>query len=113
MTSTTYKRHRMRCGITKCRKRFTLRRHPSEYIRVIKCPACGDSTLVRHVEDERQRELAKRKRTGNHCFCNAYLFPHARGSLRACMHHPLADVELTPQEELDYEAIMSTARSSY
>lgn len=108
MPSTTRHRHRMRCGVEKCRHRFALSKHPVEYVRAVKRPACGDHLHVRSIEAERQRELAKQDR----CLCSSYPFPHRKGSLRFCDYHPLKAVEPTAQEWEEYEGCMSTPRSS-
>lgn len=107
MSSTTVKRHRMRCGVETCRQRFTLRRNPEEYVRAIKCPSCGDHLKVRSVEAERQRELVKQ----DTCSCGGYPFPHRKGSMRGCADHPRAIEEFTQEEIHDYEACMRTPRS--
>ena len=87
-------------------KRFTLRKHPDEYKRQVKCPSCGSSVDVRSDEKNRQNELQKETR----CYCSSYPFPHRSGSLRFCANHPLADVDGTEEEIADYEAIWETKR---
>lgn len=106
----TANRWRMRCGVEKCRHRWTLRRHPAKYKRKPKCPRCGDVIRVRSVEEERRREMAKRKETGRFCECGGYPFPHEKGSLRFCEHHPLFHVEPDQIEVYDFEACWATPR---
>lgn len=76
------------------------------YKREIKCPYCG-STKLQDVEAERQRERDRQ----DTCCCMMYPFPHRKGSLRACEHHPNKD-ELTYEEQMDYEACLMTPRSA-
>ena len=102
--STTRNRHRMRCS--SCTQRFTLKRAPAEYKHPPKCPRCR-SRLVYSCEAARRRELAKQ----DTCRCAAYPFPHRAGSLRMCWRHKLADVAVTDQEWLDYQAVIETPRS--
>lgn len=90
----------MRCNRLHCQKRFTLRRHPSEYRRAIRCPGCG-TDAVRSVEGERRRWIAKAS-----CRCIGYPFPHRRGSLRMCIFHPLSSVEPTEAETEEYRQIL-------
>lgn len=108
MASTTRYRHRMRCGVVSCRHRFTLKRHPDNYKRTIKCPKCGDSTKVHSVEEERKRELAKQ----DTCYCPMYPFPHRSGSLRLCDNHPavVSGESCSEEEYQDYLAIMEVPR---
>jgi hypothetical protein len=106
--SNTRNRHRMVCRA--CRregrsKRFTLRRHPDNYARTVKCPRCK-SFDVRSDETTRRKEIAKRVI----CHCGSPPFPHEKGSMRFCDHHPLIDVEGTKQEYLDWQAMMDTPR---
>lgn len=97
----------MRCGVEKCRTRFTLKKAPHLYKRRIKCPTCGDYFKVRSVEAERQRELAKQ----DTCRCSAYPFPHRKGSMRMCDHHRLRDVDITDDEYREYMYCLETPRS--
>ncbi len=106
MTSTTKYSHRVRCGNTKCRTRFRIKRHPDSYKIKRKCPGCG-GTRLRSIEAERKREAAKQKR----CYCSAYPFPHQAGSMRFCEEHSLADVTATPEEWDAYENTIRTDRS--
>jgi hypothetical protein len=106
MASRTKNRVRMRCGVTACRTRFTLRRDPALYVRPIKCPRCGDSLRVRNVEAERRRELAKQAT----CNCGGYPFPHRQGSMRGCAFHPRADQEMTEVEAWEYHYVWRTPR---
>lgn len=102
----------MRCGVETCRHRWTLRKHPAQYKRQPRCPKCHDTIHVRSVEEERRREMAKRKKTGRFCECGHYPFPHDKGSLRFCAHHllMLADTEPEQIEIYDYEACWRTQR---
>lgn len=97
----------MRCGVTACRHRWALKKHPDQYKRSPKCPKCSDVTKVRSIEMERRRELAKQIT----CRCSSYPFPHRQGSLRFCEHHPRIDEDPTMEECLDYEGCLATPRS--
>lgn len=113
MTSTTANRHRMRCYKCKrnckyCSGRFTLKRHPDKYKRTVKCPCCKNENVY-SVEDERRAELARQER----CICNNYPFPHNKGTLRMCEHHPLARVEPTEEEMHEYRACLETPRTGF
>lgn len=109
------RRHRRRTGkdAFTC---YTLKRHPLAYKREssTKCPVCGSLDVV-SIEHIRKRDLAKRKERGDHCQCNAYPFPHQKGSMRMCDHHPkiLADEEVTEEEARDYQACLETPRSGW
>jgi hypothetical protein len=103
------RRWRMRCcsGRKGCGSRFTLKRPLREYIREVRCPYCK-SKNVRDLEMERRREVNKNK-----CTCKGYPFPHRRGSMRMCDHHPkwIAGVDPTPEEIAAYDQVMRTPRS--
>ena len=107
MASTTAKRWRMRCGVSKCRTRFTLKKHPDLYKRKIKCPCCGDHLKVRDVEAERRRELAKQEQ----CECGGLPFKHRKGSYFACSHHRDAGKDWTEEQGHHYEAMLRVKRS--
>lgn len=103
----------MRCNACKNNRRrgsgrFTLRRHPAKYVRAIKCPACGETIRVVSVEAERRREFAKHLRCSPDC---PYPFEHQKDSMRMCPGHPLANVQLTALELLDFDACLNTRRS--
>lgn len=106
---TCAKRHRMRCGHGKqgCYARFTLRRHPDQYVRPVRCPYCK-SLNVHSVEKARRAEQKKQ----DTCYCGNYPFPHRKGSLRMCMHHPSIHEEPTDEEKDDYYRCMDTPRSA-
>ena len=80
--STTAKHHRMRCRSGKCYKRFTLRKHPSQYKtdRMLKCPVCGGE--ARSDEQNRRNEKAKQD------ICDCLPFPHERGTVAGCVDWP-------------------------
>lgn len=105
---TNHPRHRMRCsqGSKGCGARFTLPRRPELYKRPVRCPFCG-------CEDLQDVEAARRVETDNEdrCFCNSYPFPHRKGSLRVCVHHPDYHVPLEYWEECEYNDCLKTPRS--
>lgn len=105
--SSTKGHHRMRCRDYTCYKRVTLKRHPSEYKREPRCKFCGGE--LRSVEMERLRELAKK----DTCYCNAYPFPHQKGTLRMCDHHPQINEQVTEEEYQDYLSCLSTPRTEW
>lgn len=111
MASATAKRHRMRCGHRMCWRRYTLRKHPDKYVRPVKCPHCGNRKKQYSVEGQRRRELQKRKEKRLQCYCNRYPFPHQKGSLRMCDHHPAKTVEPTEEEYVQYQQCLETPRS--
>jgi len=111
MTTTTAKRHRMRCNA--CRRsakgdasaRFTLRRAPHLYVRAVRCPVCKSDDVV-SIEAIRRRELAKQEP----CECGVYPFKHRAGSLRFCAQNPRATEPETEEDMYQYEACLRTAR---
>lgn len=107
MTSRTKRRHRMRCVATyRCGQRFTLRRHPESYKRDrYVCPSCGGRAYS--DEQNRRNELAKQER----CHCNGVPFPHRKGSILGCDHHPVDPLEWSPEQEAQYEAMLAVPRS--
>ena len=108
MVSRTRFRTRYRCNRVKCRTRFSVK-HSAK--RPPKCPGCGETVMIRNVEQDRRRELSKQER----CYCNAYPFPHRSGSLRACIDHPLIvnNVPMTDEEHYQYMDCLNTKRSSF
>lgn len=104
MTSKTRYSHRVRCR--NCRSRQRIKRHPDDYKIARRCLGCG-STKLYSIEEERRRELKKQET----CYCMAIPFPHRKGSLRFCEHHPLADVVATEEEWEQYQGIIETPRS--
>lgn len=98
--STTRWRKRYRCKRESCRYRFSV----SVYRIIPVCPKCKGA--ARCIEQERANEQAKVRR----CNCNVYPFPHAEGTLRMCLKHPLADVTPSDEEVFDYERLMSRPR---
>lgn len=107
--STTARRHRMRCNVKACRKRFTLACSPEYFKRPIRCPACG-SAKIRSVEAERARELKKRIT----CGCPFYPFPHQRASLPMCAFNirRLQGIEPTEAELQAWEQTLDTKRTT-
>lgn len=89
-----------------------LKRHPSQYKRVVRCPTCKSDDVV-SVEHLHRAQMRKRAESGMLCKCTAYPFPHERGSLRMCDHHTLADVDPSEDEWRDYEACLATPRSAW
>jgi len=114
VTSKTANRHRMRCYSCYYHKRgsgrFTLKRHPDLYVRMVKCPVCG-TTNVKSVEADRRREMA----ASSTCDCNPYPFPHKSGTMRMCINHPLVLMGVDPTEEeiSDYQGCLDTPRSGF
>lgn len=108
--STTRHRHRMRCRVTTCRARFTLRKAPELYVHQVRCPVCRSGN-VRSVEAERRRELAAR----DTCWCRQYPFPHERGTLVMCPFHPdrLAGLAPTEEEQLQHEKTLGRSRTAW
>ena len=104
MTSRTRHAERFRCNV--CRTRW---RHRKKRKTEPKCPYCKETIRIRSIEQERRRELAKQ----DACHCNAYPFPHRKGTLRMRHHHPMIDVEPTDEEIYDYEACLATPRSGW
>lgn len=106
MATSTSNRHRMRCS--RCRARFTLKRHPDLYQRAVRCPSC-QSLTVYSCEAARRRELAKQET----CHCPNFPFPHRSGSLRLCWNHPKIEQSPTEEEVEHYKSILATPRSSF
>ena len=76
--STTAKRHRMRCRVKKCGKRFTLKKHPDLYqTDKCICPVCGGKAS----SDEKNRRNEKAKQD----LCDCLPFPHERGTVAGCV----------------------------
>lgn len=109
-------RHRMRCcaGKNGCHRRFNLRKHPSQYVNPIRCPHCK-SLNVRSEEKTRRIESKRRKAAGEVCNCDGYPFPHAIGTMRFCVAHPLVvqQVEPTDIELMEYNDCLSTPRGGF
>ena len=103
-----HNRYRMRCsrGASGCGRRFTLRRHPDLYQRSIRCPHCSSDVVI-NIEQERRNE-AKQKAI---CHCYNYPFPHEKGTLRMCIHHPKAGQNPTDEEYYEYQRCLDTPRS--
>lgn len=105
--STGY-RWRMRCCNTrKCGRRYTLRRHPDDYAypaRYWRCPTCGGPAYS--DEMNRRRELAQQDT------CHCLPFPHRRGSIMGCNHHPKPVDEWTDEDRRDYQDMLETPRGS-
>lgn len=97
----------MRCGVEKCRQRFTLKRHPDRYARLQPCPACGDTLHVRSVEAERRRERAKQ----TNCICGGLPYKHRKGSYKSCVYSPHFNEPWTEEEIEGYKGMMATPRS--
>ncbi|KKL51245.1 hypothetical protein LCGC14_2297390, partial [marine sediment metagenome] len=91
-----------------CSGRFTIKRNPKDYKRPIKCPCCGETERIVSSEESRRRWIAKTKHS-----CNAYPFPHRKGTMRMCEEHPkvIAGVEPTEEEWLDYQSCLETLRT--
>lgn len=87
--------------------RFTIKKHPSQYKRGVRCPTCK-SFNVRSTEDARRREMAKKEL----CACNGYPFRHEKGTLRFCAYNKLflAGVEPTEEEYRQYESCVQGER---
>lgn len=102
----------MRCsrGRDGCGRRFTLKKHPDQYRRTVRCPYCK-SYNVTDVEAARRAEQARK----DTCRCPNYPFPHTKGTMRMCDHHPLvlAGVDVTEIEYGDYMACLATPRSDW
>ena len=109
-TGKTRYRHRMRCsrGRHGCGRRFTLKRHPDSYKRSPKCPYCK-SVFVISVEMERRQELANQET----CKCSFIPFPHRKGTVLGCEHHPKPFDEWTEDDERDYQYMLETPRSEW
>jgi hypothetical protein len=101
-------RHRMRCRVSSCYSRLTIKRAPHKYVRAIRCPVCG-SENVKSVELERRREAAKK----DVCRCDAYPFPHDRATLVGCRFHPerLAGIPMTDDQLDAYHITLTTPRT--
>lgn len=108
----TKRRHRMRCSHWRgCGRRFTLKRHPDDYVRQVKCPHCK-SPHVYSCESSRRREL-QRQHT---CHCSAYPFPHRAGSLDFCVQSTQwehEDFQPTAAQIAAYERVLATPRSAW
>lgn len=101
-SSTTRYRRRMRCRKSKCYYQFTLKRAPKGDV---ECPICGGET--RCVEAERRRELAKQ----DTCNCLPIPFPHKKGAVLGCEHHPKDFNDWTIEDQRQYQGMLETARS--
>lgn len=97
------RRVHIRCSREKCKRRFTLPKHPDEYVRGWKCASCGGARF-REIKD-RNREA------GNNiqCDCAGYQWgndrtasrpPHRRGS-RFCWYR--ADGSMRMPGDDDFE----------
>ena len=122
------KRHRMRC--TDCRNRYeraryatktgkgdgkyyptgryTLKKRPELYklAKNRNCPVCGGSNVV-SVEAYRRAEEQKQ----NTCYCSFIPFPHKKGSILGCDHHPKPYEEWTQEDEEQIQNMLATKRS--
>ena len=100
----------MRCSQGKdgCGRRFSLPRHPNQYLRDPRCPYCG-CTKLQDVEEDEKKNGKRRER----CNCPGYPFPHVKGDLRMCNHHPDFGKEPTDLEMEDYDVVLSTQRGSF
>ena len=98
--------HRMRCS--SCGTRFRLKRHPDLYVRLVRCPDCKSHTVY-STEASRRREVERQ----DTCGCNAYPFPHRRGSMTMCHDNPdrAAGRDPTEEEVHSYQACLATPRS--
>jgi DNA-directed RNA polymerase subunit RPC12/RpoP len=67
-----------------CSKHFTKTRRPEQYVREPRCPRCR-SKRVRYDEYEWKRRLARKRHV---CLCSGAPYPHRKGSLVWCEHHP-------------------------
>ena len=106
---TNFKRVRMRCTKGGCRCRFTLKKHPTEYVKPVRCPRCRAVLDGVGVDERNRRAEQLREDT---CRCSAYPFPHKSGSLRACVGHPLAGVvDMTDEEYENYQRVIETPRA--
>jgi len=93
-----------RCSRDACRARTALAKHPARYAQEPRCPACGRRSL-KVIADR-----AAERGAGRPCRCSSLPFPHRRGSLRFCQHHPLAGTDPTHEELDDYQRIIETPR---
>lgn len=99
----------MRCST--CTGRFTLKRHPDQYVRAVRCPHCR-SLNVYSCEQARRRELRRQ----DTCHCHHYPFPHRAGSLTFCEEKPawcLPGFRPTRDDQLAYERVIATPRSAF
>lgn len=105
MASRTRGSVRYRCN--KCGTRFRWRKTRKTEP---KCTWCR-STNVWNEEASRRKELANQER----CHCNWYPFPHRKGSMTMCIHHPdrVAGIVPTDDEIRDYEGCLATPRSGF
>lgn len=105
---------RLRCseGKSGCGKYFSLPKHPDLYSRKPKCPHCG-CLKYQLIDKWRQAEKRRQKRNDQLCYCNAYPFPHVKGSLRFCKYHEKYDVEPTPEEFEAYQNVLDTPRGAF
>lgn len=87
MTSKYHKAFPCRCRY--CRARRTLPKHPSKYLirRYARCYSCGRDALS--VDRFRKHKEGKRYT----CHCDGVHYPHRRGSLIWCIHHPTGPTE--------------------
>ncbi len=91
-----------------CSGRFTLRKHPDKYVlqRYKNCPCCGSSNVM-IVEHQRRRETAKQ----NTCYCHHIPFPHKKGELLGCEHHPKDYDDWTEEDHQQFQDMLATPRS--
>ena len=105
MTSKTRYSHRVRCNRRKCQARDRIKRPLEDYVRRPKCKACGGN--LHSIDAIRWREIAKQ----DTCYCSGYPFPHRKGSLRFCDHHPDFGNEPSAEDWLQYQSCLETPRS--
>lgn len=77
----TYQRKTVQCG-----QRKTLAKHPDDYIRLPKCPACGAQNWM----IDKWRLKHEVRGNGDVCRCGGYHFQHRKGS-KYCYEHPDAE----------------------
>ncbi len=93
--------------------RYTLNRPPPfiesmnsyKTMRKCKCPHCGSDEVV-SVEHQRRKE----KMNQDICRCAMIPFPHQKGTVFGCQHHPDFERDWTPDEEEKYDGLINTPR---
>lgn len=101
----------MRCsrGKSGCGRRFTLVKAPHKYAKAPRCPFCRSTKLIDNNNDVIEN-TKRRKRRGTTCYCTGYPFPHQKGSLRFCTHHPEWGEEPSQEQLYEYETTLDTPR---
>ncbi len=73
------RRVHIRCSREKCKRRFTLPKHPDEYVRGWKCAGCG-GTQFREIKNRAKESGA------TECQCGAFVWTGSTGRYECTKH---------------------------